>query len=352
MSRSSPFPSPSLQSWLALLAAGALWSAPVLADGEAGTVAVPLPGPLAVPLPVALLGRLHFPLLHFPIALLFGVLVVELFGGTRLQPQARRDFGALLLTISAVAAIVTAVSGLAYAQGEEFGGAAATTFVLHRAAGLVSTAVIVALAALRRAPDGSASHRAFRPALVLGVVLVTLTGHWGGELVHGEGFLTRPLRTGSTTKSAADVPGRDDADSPTYDPDATATAAARAPAASADDAAPARERWPEGVVPEKPDYARDIRPVFDRSCVKCHGPEKRKSGLRLDQKRYAFKGGESGPAIVPGEPDRSLVYTSCSAPDDDYDVMPPKGKLLAQSEIATVRRWIEQGAIWPDDRTP
>jgi uncharacterized membrane protein/mono/diheme cytochrome c family protein len=312
---------------------------PALASGDAST---------SVPLPVALLGRLHFPLLHFPLVLVFAVLAVEVFGGTRLQPQARRDFGAVLLNLGAVLGVATAISGLAYAQGEEPGGAMASTFAWHRAAGLLSATLLVVLVALRRAADDTPAARAFRPLLVVAAVVVTATGHWGGELVHGEGFLTKPLRRNAATPAAGD--GTAKAHTQTDGGDDRAT---DAPRADGDvEVIAARERWPEGPVPEQPDYAKDIRPIFERSCVKCHGPEKRKSGLRLDQKRFAMKGGENGPALVPGDVAKSSVYTSCSAPPDDEDVMPPKGKLLAQSEIATLKRWIEQGAPWPDEATP
>jgi len=302
-----------------------------------------------VPLPVALLGRLHFPLLHFPIALLFAVVVVELFG-SRLEATARRHFATTLLSVSAVAAVLTAISGLAYAQGEDFDGAAANTFALHRAVGLGTAALVVALAALRRSPDDGAAARAYRPLLVVGALAVTVTGHFGGELVHGEGFLTRPLRAGQRA-------GEHDVEAPAARPGGGADHDDGGPRAASDGdegssgVAEARARFPEGPIPERPDYAMHIKPLFERSCVKCHGPEKRKSGLRLDQKRFALKGGESGPALLPGEPAKSLVFTSCAAPPDDEEVMPPKGKLLALSEIETLKRWIEQGAVWPDDTT-
>jgi uncharacterized membrane protein len=297
----------------------------------------------AVPVPVALLGRLHFPLLHFPIALLFAVVVIELFGGARLEPAARKHVSSTLLSVSAGFAVVTAISGLAYAQGEDFGGAEATTFALHRALGLVTAAVTVVLAALRRADDGGAAARTYRPLLVAGALAVTATGHFGGELVHGAGFLTRPLH-GDDDK-AHDKDGDGDHDKKGDDD---------APRAASDGdegnaTVEARQRYAEGPIPEHPDYTKDIRPLFERSCVKCHGPEKRKSGLRLDEKRFAMKGGENGPAIVPGDVTKSGVFVSCSAPPDDEDVMPPKGKLLALSEIETLKRWIEQGAVWPDD---
>ena len=341
MSRPAPPSSPSLRSVVAVVGALAATSA-FAADR-------------AVPVPVALLGRLHFPLLHFPIALLFAVIVVELFGGARLEPAARKHVSATLLSLSAIFSVVTAISGLAYAQGEDFGGAEATTFALHRALGLVTAAVVVVLAALRRGDGGGTATRAYRPLLVAGALAVTATGHFGGELVHGDGFLTRPLRA-DAAREVRDGSGNDDDGGYGQKTDDRDDAAARAVSSGdgRDDgsvAVQARERFAEGPIPEKPDYASDIRPIFERSCVKCHGPEKRKSGLRLDEKRYAMKGGENGPAIVPGDVAKSGVFTSCSAPPDDEDVMPPKGKLLALSEIETLKRWIEQGAVWPDDAT-
>ncbi len=303
-----------------------------------------------VPLPIALLGRLHFPLLHFPIALLFAVLVVELFGGARLEPTARRRVSSLLLSVAAVASVVTAIAGLAYAQGEDFGGREATTFALHRALGLATAVVVVVVAALRRAADATRAAQAYRPVLVLGAVLVVAAGHFGGELVHGEGFLTRPLRAGSEAGNAKSATTTSTEGTDTADAYATENTNDK----NDDDDGPAsvRTRFPEGPVPEVPQYASDIRPIFERSCVKCHGPEKRKSGLRLDEKRFAFKGGENGPALVPGDVSKSGVYLACSAAPDDDDVMPPRGKLLALSEIETLKRWIEQGAVWPDASSP
>ncbi len=323
-----------------------------------------------VPVPIALLGRLHFPLLHFPIVLLYAVLIVELFGGARLEPAARKHVSSVLLSIGAVLAVLTAIAGLAYAQGEDVGGAEASAFALHRALGLATAGIVVLLATLRRADDGGAASRAYRPLLVCGVVVATVTGHLGGELVHGDGFLTRPLRSPASAADArddaayddrkdsrrdADNVSRDGGDDDGHVGDARSERVDAGRAATADEErggpVEVRQRYPEGPVPETPDYARDIQPLFQRSCVKCHGPEKRKSGLRLDQKRYAMKGGENGPAIVPGDAMKSSVFTSCSAPPDDEDVMPPKGKLLALSEIETLKRWIDQGAAWPDEPT-
>jgi uncharacterized membrane protein/mono/diheme cytochrome c family protein len=301
-----------------------LWAPAALADS-------------GVPVPVALLGRLHFPLLHFPIALLCAVVVVELFGGTRLDAQKKKDVASLLLLVAAVSAVVTAVSGLAYAQGAEFSASEADTFALHRGLGLAVAGISVALAAIRRGDAQAPAAALYRPLLVIGALGVLVTGHEGGELVHGEGFLTRPLRP-EAHGDTGEGKGHDDDDAPRAASDGD----------EGSGATEARTRHPEVALVEKPDYVTHIKPIFERSCVKCHGPEKRKSGLRLDEKRFAMKGGESGPAIVAGDPAKSIVFTSCSAPADDEDVMPPKGKLLALSEIELMKRWIEQGAVWPD----
>ena len=95
------------------------------------------------------------------------------------------------------------------------------------------------------------------------------------------------------------------------------------------------------------DFVRDVRPIFEKHCYECHGETKQKSGLRLDVKAAAFKGGDNhAPDIVPGKASESpLVHFLTS--DDEDEVMPPKGKLAA-AEIETLTRWIAEGARWPD----
>jgi hypothetical protein len=95
------------------------------------------------------------------------------------------------------------------------------------------------------------------------------------------------------------------------------------------------------------DFVREVRPIFEKHCYECHGEKKQKSGLRLDVKAAAFKGGDNhAPDIVPGKASESpLVHFLTS--DDEDEVMPPKGKLAAE-EIETLTRWIDEGARWPD----
>ncbi len=101
--------------------------------------------------------------------------------------------------------------------------------------------------------------------------------------------------------------------------------------------------------PPKPvDFERDVKPIFAKHCISCHGAEKAKSGLRLDRRAEVLKGGESGKVIVPGKSadSRLIIFVA----HDDPDVrMPPKGARLTPAEIATLQTWIDEGAKGPDD---
>ena len=95
------------------------------------------------------------------------------------------------------------------------------------------------------------------------------------------------------------------------------------------------------------DFARDIQPIFQTSCVRCHGPEKPKSGFRLDNAAGARKGGENGVDIVAGHSSgsRLIHYVARLVPDLE---MPPEGRgvPLTLEQVGMLRAWIDQGAVW------
>lgn len=97
----------------------------------------------------------------------------------------------------------------------------------------------------------------------------------------------------------------------------------------------------------KVDFAKDIAPIFEKSCVECHGAEKQKGKLRLDTKEATFKGGENGDAVVAGKPDKSDAYRRVMLPKGHDDIMPPKGDPLSKAQQDLIKAWIEQGAEWP-----
>ncbi len=97
----------------------------------------------------------------------------------------------------------------------------------------------------------------------------------------------------------------------------------------------------------KVEFERDIRPLFQKHCYECHGPEMQEAGLRLDLKASAFTGGDSGESIVAGKSGESRLYLYVSGADPDI-IMPPEAK-LADESVALIKTWIDAGAVWPDD---
>ena len=96
------------------------------------------------------------------------------------------------------------------------------------------------------------------------------------------------------------------------------------------------------------DFARDIRPILEANCFECHGPKKSRGRLRLDLKAAAFKGGNTGPAVIAHDSDESLMVRRVLGLDGE-DRMPLDEDPLPDSQIALLRAWIDQGAVWPDD---
>ncbi|MBT7255239.1 MAG: DUF1549 domain-containing protein, partial [Planctomycetaceae bacterium] len=97
-------------------------------------------------------------------------------------------------------------------------------------------------------------------------------------------------------------------------------------------------------------FESNIRPLLITHCLKCHGAEKQESDLRLDSQEHWKRGGLSGPAIIPGKPEDSLLLRAIKNTDPDLQMPPGKTKLNPQ-EIALLERWIRAGAIAPSGRT-
>jgi hypothetical protein len=94
------------------------------------------------------------------------------------------------------------------------------------------------------------------------------------------------------------------------------------------------------------DYARDIEPIFQANCVKCHNDQKKKGGYRLDAKDRIFAAGESGNVpILPGKADESRLVKMLEGKGEFADsLMPPKGAPLTYQQVQLIRQWIDEGA--------
>lgn len=97
------------------------------------------------------------------------------------------------------------------------------------------------------------------------------------------------------------------------------------------------------------EFSRDIHPLLKRACFDCHGPHKQKGELRLDSHGVAFKGGSSGPVIVPGNAAESELYRRVTLPKGHDDIMPNRGEPLSFAETDRIKAWIDAGADWPEE---
>src|SRR6266571_5325113 len=92
----------------------------------------------------------------------------------------------------------------------------------------------------------------------------------------------------------------------------------------------------------KVDYEKDVRPLLSQHCYSCHGDTAQQSGLRLDLRQNALRGGDYGPVIIPGKATESKLIRRIVDGDGGVQ-MPPTGP-LSQEEIGILRAWIDQGA--------
>jgi hypothetical protein len=105
---------------------------------------------------------------------------------------------------------------------------------------------------------------------------------------------------------------------------------------------------PLGAAERKIDFGKDVLPILEQQCVKCHGEDKQKGKLRLDSREAALKGGSGGPAMVAGEASKSELYRRITLPKDDDEFMPSEGEPLSKAQLEIIREWINQGAVWPE----
>jgi mono/diheme cytochrome c family protein len=99
---------------------------------------------------------------------------------------------------------------------------------------------------------------------------------------------------------------------------------------------------------DKVDFAAQIAPILKERCVKCHGAKEQEGDLRLDRRGDVFHDRKDDWVIVPGKPDDSTLVRRIELDADDADVMPAEGDPLERAQIALIRRWIAEGADWPE----
>jgi len=260
------------------------------------------------------LGALHPGVVHFPIALLAVAALLEVLQILRKKKEPAAAT-AMLTYLAAAAAVPASLFGFMLADSE---GAEGRLVDLHQWLGVASTVVALAAAACTcKSKTSSGALIGLRLALIVGSVLVLGTGYVGGELVFGENHLFKCFGKAKTETPVAP------------DPQPSLT-----PASPGDQV----------------DFVKEIAPIIKNMCFKCHGGEKVKGKFNLSTRKTALAEAESGKAILPRKPTLSKFYTAMTLEKDNEDLMPPiKEKARPTPEqIERVKKWIEQGAEWPD----
>jgi mono/diheme cytochrome c family protein/uncharacterized membrane protein len=267
-------------------------------------------------------ARTHLVVLHFPIALLIVAAAVELLRALNLKRTATHytpgAAGTTMFAFALVACTYTVLSGLVLGFNDT------EKVDLHRILGII-TAVLVLLtagallAARKPAPRNemgnatSKAPKAYLALLCLSALAVGLTGHFGGELTHGQGYITRPLTQ-------------------IFEPQTPPPPPAIATLNPAD----------LGISQAALDtYLDTIQPIFDQSCIECHGPDKAENDVRLDALEYVLD-----PAldiIDRTNPSASELLYLIELPAGDPDIMPPEDDAdpLNPDQIEAIRTWIE-----------
>jgi len=95
------------------------------------------------------------------------------------------------------------------------------------------------------------------------------------------------------------------------------------------------------------DFAHEVVPILRKHCVECHAGDKKKGGLSMNTRASLLEGGENGAVVTAGQTQKSKLLEAIVSADPDVR-MPPKGDRLSSAEVATLRAWVEQGAVWTE----
>lgn len=248
------------------------------------------------------IGRFHPVLVHLPIGILLLAVTLQLLShkkGYALPPAALK----VVWLGGAFSALLSCITGYLLSASGEYD---SVTVAVHMWLALLLMAVSFLLCAKIFQSKFGVTYKA---ALIGLLVLLLLTGHFGGSLTHGADYLTAALHG-----------------------DAGATALPQKPIAN---------------VQEATAYADVVQPILQAHCYGCHGPQKQKGGLRMDDVQALLKGGKNGKALLPGNAGESEMLKRILLPREDEDHMPPKEKpQLTERQIALLHWWIDGGAYF------
>ena len=97
-------------------------------------------------------------------------------------------------------------------------------------------------------------------------------------------------------------------------------------------------------------FGQHVKPILEAKCAMCHNREAMPGRMSLESREMAVTSGALGSFIVPGRPEKSLFVTNVSAAHSGVHAMPPVGERMTTEEIVVIKKWIKEGATWPEGR--
>lgn len=247
-----------------------------------------------------LFGRFHVALVHLPIGIL---LLACVFQWLEKKPKFSSLHTAthMAFLIGMICAILSAITGYFLSLSGDYD---ENLVDIHKWTGISVAFLSIVMYCVHKKSSITRLQLSVSGLLFF---LIVITGHLGGSITHGSDYLTKSLSGSSDSLSLP--------------------------------------RKPIANVQEAVAYTDIIQPLLQTKCYGCHGRNKQKGRLRMDDSLRLLKGGKDGVVIVPGNPPKSEMVRRTSLPREDDDHMPPKEKpQLSQDQIALIHWWIASGA--------
>src|SRR5690606_20699395 len=240
------------------------------------------------------IGRLHPLVVHLPIAILIMTFLLEIYG-RRKNEGAENHIVRFALGITVISTLLSLGTG--WMLGED-GGYDETLLFRHRWMAVALGLGTLALYLIKSLPN-TWNKYIYMPLFILVLVLLGVTGYFGGSMTHGEDYLFKVRKNKKTIITDVN----------------------------------------KALV-----YHDIIQPILDQKCVSCHNPGKTKGGLLMTGKEQLMAGGDSGSLLTAGEGEIPRLIHHIKLPVDHKEHMPPKGKTpLTDQEILLLEWWTGNG---------
>lgn len=245
------------------------------------------------------IGHFHPLLVHLPIGiLLIAVLFQMLSGNERFHSMSVA--AGIALFWGMLSAVASCITGFLLSKTDDYD---ETLISRHQWFGISVALISVIAYFLNRK-----SNNKIKWIMILLALLIIITGHLGGSLTHGSDYLTKAFTySGGNNKEI--------------------------------------KRKPIPDVQQAVAYTDLIKPIFESRCYGCHGTNKQKGKLRLDEPDFILKGGKDGKVVVAGKTDESNLIERIFLAKDNEDHMPPKEKpQLSKQDLDLLHWWVSSGA--------